>query len=76
MDFKHISLDLKGKVARLVLRRAPVNVLNIEMMKEMNHALAHVQETPGLRALVISAEGNSSRPAWMCRNIPRTRSRK
>jgi cyclohexa-1,5-dienecarbonyl-CoA hydratase len=32
-------------------------VLNIEMMKEMNLALEHVQRTPGLRALVLSAEG-------------------
>jgi len=57
MDFKHISLEVKGNVARLVLKRAPVNVLNIEMMTEINHALAQVRETPGLRALVISAEG-------------------
>ena len=57
MDFKNISLDVKGGVARLVLKRPPVNVLNIEMMKEMNLALEHVQKTPGLRALVLSAEG-------------------
>lgn len=57
MEFKNISLDIKGNVARLVLRRAPVNVLNIEMMKEMNAALEQVQKAPGLRALVLSAEG-------------------
>jgi cyclohexa-1,5-dienecarbonyl-CoA hydratase len=57
MDFKNISLEVKGGVARLVLKRPPVNVLNIEMMKEMNLALEHVQKAPGLRALVLSAEG-------------------
>ena len=57
MEFKNISLDIKGNVARLVLKRAPVNVLNIEMMKEMNAALELVQKAPGLRALVFSAEG-------------------
>ena len=57
MDFKNISLDVKGNVARLVLKRAPVNVLNIEMMKEINEALTQVRNSSGLRALVLSAEG-------------------
>ncbi len=57
MDFKNISLGVKGNVARLALNRPPVNVLNIEMMREMNAALEQVQGTPGLRALVFTAEG-------------------
>ena len=57
MAYNNISFEAKGNVARLVLRRPPVNVLNIEMMGEMNDALEQVQTTPGLRALVLSAEG-------------------
>jgi cyclohexa-1,5-dienecarbonyl-CoA hydratase len=57
MEFKTIALNVMGPVARLVLKRPPVNVLNIEMMKEMNEALKQVQATGGLRALVLQAEG-------------------
>jgi len=57
MDYKHISFGVSGHVARLVLKRPPVNILNIEMMREMNDALINVQRTQGLRALVFSAEG-------------------
>jgi len=57
MSYKNISFEVKGPVARLVLKRAPVNVLNIETMREMNAALEQVQLTAGLRALVVSAEG-------------------
>jgi len=57
MEFKTITLNVTGPVARLVFRRPPVNVLNIEMMKEINEALKQVQATSGLRALVLQAEG-------------------
>lgn len=57
MDYKHISFGVSDHVARLVLRRPPNNILNIEMMMELNDALVSVQKSEGLRALVISAEG-------------------
>ncbi|MGQ9583184.1 MAG: enoyl-CoA hydratase/isomerase family protein [Thermoplasmatota archaeon] len=57
MDYRHITFDVAGGTARLVLRRPPVNILNIEMMRELNDALVRAQKAEGLRALVISAEG-------------------
>ena len=36
MAFKHIQTELKDGVATLTLNRAPLNVLNIEMMEEIN----------------------------------------
>lgn len=57
MEYKHISYNVSARVGRLVLKRAPVNILNIEMMREINDALIAVQKSQGLRALVFSAEG-------------------
>ena len=57
MDFKTIAYTVSGPVARILLKRPPVNVLNIEMMKEINEALKLVQATSGLRVLVFQAEG-------------------
>jgi cyclohexa-1,5-dienecarbonyl-CoA hydratase len=36
MAFKHIQTELKNGVAYLTLNRAPLNVLNIEMMEEID----------------------------------------
>lgn len=57
MEHKHISYAESGHVGRLVLKRPPVNILNIEMMREITDVLLGVQKSQGLRALVISAEG-------------------
>jgi cyclohexa-1,5-dienecarbonyl-CoA hydratase len=57
MEHKNISYAVSDHVGRLVLKRPPVNILNIEMMREINDVLISVQKSQGLRALVISAEG-------------------
>ena len=57
MEYKHISYAAANHVGRLVLKRPPVNILNIEMMREINDVLCNCQKAQGLRALVFSAEG-------------------
>ena len=58
-DDKFIRLEVADGVARLVLARPPLNILNIEMMEELNSALERVQALPEVRALVIAAEGKA-----------------
>src|SRR3972149_1165220 len=58
-DYKFIRLEVADVVARLVLARPPLNILNIEMMEELNSALERVQALPEVRALVIAAEGKA-----------------
>ncbi|MEK7709540.1 MAG: enoyl-CoA hydratase/isomerase family protein, partial [candidate division NC10 bacterium] len=58
-DHKFIRLEVADGVARLVLARPPLNILNIEMMEELNSALERVQALPEVRALVIAAEGKA-----------------
>lgn len=58
MAFQHITLTMKDGLAALTLRREPLNVLNIAMMKEINAALdSLVNET--IKALLIKAEGKA-----------------
>jgi cyclohexa-1,5-dienecarbonyl-CoA hydratase len=46
-------------VARLVLARPPLNIMTIDMMREMAAALDRVASRPGLKALVLSGEGKA-----------------
>jgi cyclohexa-1,5-dienecarbonyl-CoA hydratase len=59
MAFKHIQTELKEGVAYLTLNRAPVNVLNIEMMEEINTYLEGLKKEKSLKLLVIQALGKA-----------------
>src|SRR4030043_174176 len=59
MAYKHIQTDLKEGVAYLTLNRAPVNVLNIEMMEEINTYLEGLKKEKSLKLLVIQAMGKA-----------------
>ncbi|MGH7567273.1 MAG: enoyl-CoA hydratase/isomerase family protein [Gemmatimonadota bacterium] len=55
-----IRVENRGEsVARIVLARPPLNVLNIVMLKELCDAVDELAARPGLRALVIAAEGRA-----------------
>lgn len=56
-EYQWIGFSIEDKVATLVLRRAPVNVMNMEMMEEMVHAFSSLHGNEHLNALVIRAEG-------------------
>lgn len=57
--FEFLTLENDGAVARIVLHRPPLNVLHVEMMRELNRALRDLRAEPGLRALVLAAEGKA-----------------
>ncbi|MFB3884530.1 MAG: enoyl-CoA hydratase/isomerase family protein [Thermodesulfobacteriota bacterium] len=59
MTFKNIQTELKNGVAYLTLNRAPLNVLNIEMMEEMNAYLEGLKKEKSLKLLVIQAAGKA-----------------
>ena len=59
MAFKHIQTELKDGVATLTLNRAPVNVLNIEMMEEINTFFEGLLKEKSLKLLVIQAIGKA-----------------
>lgn len=58
MDFEHIAFAVESRIARLTLKRAPLNILDIAMMREINHALELVNDE-AVKLLVIGAEGRN-----------------
>ncbi len=58
-SFTSIKVESDGNVARLVLDRPPLNILDLEALRELNRALRDLRADDALRALVISAEGKA-----------------
>jgi cyclohexa-1,5-dienecarbonyl-CoA hydratase len=59
MAYKYLQTELKEGVATLTLNRAPLNVLNIEMMGEITHFLEGLIKEKSLKLLVIQAAGKA-----------------
>jgi cyclohexa-1,5-dienecarbonyl-CoA hydratase len=57
--YEHIRLEHQGGMATIVFDKPPLNVLDIAMMREINSALSELETDPGLKALVIRAEGKA-----------------
>jgi cyclohexa-1,5-dienecarbonyl-CoA hydratase len=55
--FRHVRLEHEGGLRRLVLDRAPLNVLDIAMLREVDEAAAQVQADPDAVALVVTGSG-------------------
>lgn len=58
MDFKNIILEKKDGLAKLTLNRPPVNVINIETLKEITAALEDVQKDDSVGVLLIRGSGS------------------
>jgi len=59
MDFKHIQTELKDGIAILTLSRAPLNILNMEMMEEINTYLERLTQEKSLKLLIVQAIGKA-----------------
>jgi cyclohexa-1,5-dienecarbonyl-CoA hydratase len=57
--FEHLRIERRGSVARLVLDRPPLNVLNIAMLEELDAALAGLAAEPDLKVLVLAGAGRA-----------------
>jgi cyclohexa-1,5-dienecarbonyl-CoA hydratase len=61
VSFKQISFDVGDGVARLALNKPPLNVLDIAMMREINHALEGLQGDGSVKVLIFEAvEGSKA----------------
>ncbi len=57
--YRHIRIERGDGVSRLVLSRPPLNVMNIEMMKEITDAMEEIGRDRDLKVMVIEAEGKA-----------------
>jgi cyclohexa-1,5-dienecarbonyl-CoA hydratase len=56
-EYKHIRYDVADGIARLTLQRPPANVLSIEAMEDLGHALESLEYRRDIKLIVISGEG-------------------
>jgi cyclohexa-1,5-dienecarbonyl-CoA hydratase len=56
---KEVTLEVKDRVARVVLARPPLNILTIRMMKEMNQLIQRVGTMPDVCAIVLSSASSA-----------------
>jgi cyclohexa-1,5-dienecarbonyl-CoA hydratase len=54
-----LAVDLAPKIARIVLRHAPLNVIDIPMMEELSHALAEMEAHPDISVIILSGDGKA-----------------
>lgn len=59
-SFKNIIYTKEGGVARITINRPPLNVLNVETLKEMGKALKDVGKDTGIHVLVMSGSGEKA----------------
>lgn len=57
-NYKNIIVEKDKNTARITFNKPPLNILNIEMMKEINQALEEFQKDT-FKALIISAKGKA-----------------
>ena len=58
MEYKTIIVEEKDMIGRLTFNAPPLNILNIDMMKEINKALKAFQEK-NLKVLIFNANGKA-----------------
>ena len=58
MNFKNILLEKKEGVAKIIINRPPLNILNIDALVEMNQALAELRTDDEVKVVVITGAGD------------------
>ncbi len=59
-SYKNILFAMDGHVATITINHPPLNILNIETMREMNEAIQSVGTTAAARVLVITSSGEKA----------------
>jgi len=60
MNFKNILLEKKDGVAKLIINRPPLNILDINTLEEMNQALTELRTDDEVKVVVITGAGNKA----------------
>jgi len=58
VNFENILLEKKEGVARIIINRPPLNIINIDTVVEMNKALEELRADDEVKVVVITAAGN------------------
>jgi cyclohexa-1,5-dienecarbonyl-CoA hydratase len=58
-ELARLSVDISAPVARIVLRHAPLNIIDIPMMDQLAHALAEVEARSDISVVVLRGDGKA-----------------
>lgn len=58
-EYSNIIFEKDEHIATITLNRPPLNVLNIEMMRELNTVLEDLKEDPKLKVVIFKAQGKA-----------------
>ena len=59
MEYKNINVKIENGIGEIIFDRPPLNVLNIEMMREINQAIEELSQTTDIKILVFSGAGKA-----------------
>ena len=59
MEYKNIIVNITSGIGEIIFNRPPLNVLNIEMMKEINDALKVFASNHELKVITITGSGKA-----------------
>jgi cyclohexa-1,5-dienecarbonyl-CoA hydratase len=54
-----LTVDISAPVSRIVLRHAPLNIIDIPMMEELAHTLAEIEARPDISVILLTGDGGS-----------------
>jgi cyclohexa-1,5-dienecarbonyl-CoA hydratase len=60
MAYKNILVEKKNGVARIVINRPPLNILDIETLEEMSRALAELKTDDEVKVVAITGAGDKA----------------
>ena len=58
-EYRNIECDFRSEVARVSLKRPPLNIIDIPMLGELQRALAHVHSESSAKVLVVDHQGKA-----------------
>ncbi len=59
MEYKNINVKVENGIGKILFNRPPLNVLNIEMMREITHALEKFSNDSTVKLIVFKGEGKA-----------------
>ena len=60
MAYKNILLEKKDGVAKVIINKPPLNILDIATLEEMNQALAELRTDDEVKVVVITGAGEKA----------------
>lgn len=59
MEYKNIHVNIANQMGEIIFDRPPLNVLNIEMMREISHALKEFSSNHNIKLITITGSGKA-----------------